>query len=217
MTCCFIDATKHCSLKETYYFLQNYLTKPLNNKLCAFFQLCEGNCRVRRKRAEGRYLEKHTKTTVRPSSGIMVSGTISGKGQGKLFTFEPGEKINSDKHTDVTKTHVIPTMKKLKLKHLLQDRAPIHRSKKSRKFLQKNQVNYIWLPACSPDLNPIENVWSLIKSKLDKEAIFTTKELGKRIQFHWRKLKPDYLKKLARSMPKRLAHVIKLKGSMTGY
>ena len=40
-----------------------------------------------------------------------------------------------------------------------QDNAAIHAARRTLTFLQENGVHLLGHPACSPDLNPIEDVW----------------------------------------------------------
>src|SRR5437868_14493353 len=44
--------------------------------------------------------------------------------------------------------------------------SPIHNSKSITKFLNDNNVDKLDWPPYSPDLNPIENLWHIIKEKL---------------------------------------------------
>ncbi|NJN48347.1 MAG: IS630 family transposase, partial [Candidatus Competibacteraceae bacterium] len=48
-----------------------------------------------------------------------------------------------------------------------------------RKFLRKNQVNYLYLPPYSPELNPIEEMFSKIKHFIKKHKPRTLSDLFK--------------------------------------
>jgi hypothetical protein len=73
-------------------------------------------------------------------------------------------------------------------------------------------------PGNSPDLNPIENLWSIMKKKLKEDHTITSlKKLQDAIKNMWVKLPNDLMKKLAQSMPNRLRMCIENKGQMTKY
>jgi len=55
--------------------------------------------------------------------------------------------------------------------------APCHCSKKVKKFLSDNNIAVLKWPDNSPDLNPIENLWALIKKELQKSDCTTTSKL----------------------------------------
>lgn len=78
------------------------------------------------------------------------------------------------------------------------DNAPSHKSKTVKEFLSKqNSENaMIWLentPAYSPELNPIELVWSYLKSELANQFVRNTYKL--------RKMVVDVLDKLQKDIP----------------
>ena len=86
----------------------------------------------------------------------------------------------------------------------VQDGAPVHFSKATQTQCQKNLPNFIanegW-PANCPDLNPIENIWSIIDQTTCKDpAPKTMKELKRRLHFAWKNVTLDTLKELAHSM-----------------
>ena len=68
-------------------------------------------------------------------------------------------------------------------------------------------------PANSPDLNTIENIWSIIyETTYQDPAPKTMKELKRR-----KNVNLHTLKELVQSLPRRLENVIKNKGGHSGY
>ena len=91
---------------------------------------------------------------------------------------------------------------------MLQDHAMCHTSKMTMAYLRKRGVRTIKWPGNSPDLNPIENVFGLIKSQLKLYDCSNRKKVIRNLRHIWRELGQDYFRSLARSMPRRIAACI---------
>ena len=72
-------------------------------------------------------------------------------------------------------------------------------------------------PSQSPDLNPIENLWSILEDRSKKRKVNTKEELIQELRKEWNSLSEDLLLKLSDSMPRRIQAVLAVKGWMTKY
>ena len=63
---------------------------------------------------------------------------------------------------------------------LVMDNARIHHAEQSREFLEENHVRHVFLPPYSPDLNPIENVFGVLKARYRRLGVVQTNEQMKR-------------------------------------
>ena len=57
-----------------------------------------------------------------------------------------------------------------------------HHAKDVKKVLDESGIKYLYLPPYSPDLNPIEKLWSKMKAFLRKEKVRIANELPAAIQ-----------------------------------
>ena len=87
----------------------------------------------------------------------------------------------------------------------------------NRQWFVDNAVELMDWPSQSPDLNPIENLWSIIDDKLRFHQCNNEDELFAVLEEAWKVLQPDLLSKLVRSMTARCNAVIKNKGFATMY
>ena len=99
------------------------------------------------------------------------------------------------------------TIKKhdLDLKHAIfqHDNSWIHTFHLATKWLEDRKIKVLSWPAHSPDLNPIENVWSMVKTKLyDRDTEFQgVNELWDRALEIWKNEIPvDHIKNVIESM-----------------
>ncbi len=73
-----------------------------------------------------------------------------------------------------------------------------------------------WLASKLPDLNPIENLWGIVKRKM-RDTRPNADDLKAAIKATWASIPPQQCHKLITSMPRRIEAVIKAKGAPTKY
>ena len=106
----------------------------------------------------------------------------------------------------------------------LQDGCPKQNSKAAENAWRRKGYEIVKIPARSPDLNPIENFFHLVRTKMKSDAIDNniTKETYKQFVERIKKtmcegIQQKTIDNLIASMPKRLALVVKHKGLRTKY
>ena len=72
-------------------------------------------------------------------------------------------------------------------------------------------------PSQSPDLNPIEHLWNIVKQSRKGFRATSKDHLFTKIQEIWRAIPLKTLNKLIASMPNRIEAVLKAKGFHTKY
>ena len=103
--------------------------------------------------------------------------------------------------------------------HFQHDGAPCHQTKAVPKWLEDTgiEVNGLW-PGNSPDLNPIENCWNLLKTKVASNDPTPLKDLKEKIKTVWvSEISPEYCERLCTSMPRRIRDVLDKNGFHTKY
>ena len=101
----------------------------------------------------------------------------------------------------------------------MQDNAPGHASAATQEDLRERGIEVIEWPSFSPNLNPIERVWFIIKHQLQEEfpERMTPTQLKEAVQQTWDDLEFPYLSDLLDTMPARMQAVIGANGMHTKY
>lgn len=99
-----------------------------------------------------------------------------------------------------------------------QDNAPAHAAKSTANFLAQKRVTTLFWPGNSPDLNPIEHVWSDMSRRLGARGRpANAEELWNWVMEEWDRTDIRYIHSLYHSMPNRLKEVLDNEGGHTHY
>ena len=136
------------------------------------------------------------KSKSNPNFSVMVWGGISYKG--KLGLAEVKGRLTSDAYIKLLNNNLIPQANELyKDKNWLfqQDNAPAHTGKKVVEWFKDKKINLIKHPAISPDMNPIESIWTKVKTFVEKKHPKNKKELLKYLNLGWSHITRDEIRR----------------------
>lgn len=177
----------------------------------------DGRCLVRRPKGES-LNPRYTKGTVKHGGGnVMVWGCFSGQGIG------PIHKINgimrSEEYRNILSDVMLPYASwEMPLAWVFQhDNDPKHTSKLVKQWISSENLCMLDWPAQSPDLNPIENLWEIVKRKIGNKIFKKPEDLYVHLKEQWNTIPKDIIDNLIQSMPKRCAEVIKRRGYAINY
>ena len=123
--------------------------------------------------------------------------------------------MNAEKYIEILKQNLLPIYDENYI--FQQDNDPKHTAFKTSLFLIDNNIKtLIWCPN-SPDLNPIENIWSLLKNLLEKELDITEKNFDDAILKCWNQIKFESIFNTISSMQCRISQIIQNNGDHIKY
>ena len=153
---------------------------------------------------------------------VMVWGGICARGKTTLHVFETGTRVNSILYQQCLRGNLIAAANHLYHDRaawkLMQDGATVHTSRSTRNWLKRQRIRVVegWPPQ-SPDLNPIENLWSIIGHKVGLREPRTRMELHQYVLEEWDNIDLSLLERLTESMPRRIKAVVDAEGGHTRY
>jgi len=166
--------------------------------------------------------ERNVKPTIKHGGGgLMVWGCMTSKGVGYLCKIEG--KMDQHLYKSILEDDLLNTIDFYSLNPheviFQHDNDPKHKSKSVQNWLANQEFDVLSWPAQSPDLNPIEHLWSEVKRRLNKfdSPPKGMLELWERIEKIWNEITPETCQNLINSMTRRVCEVIKAKGRWTKY
>ena len=147
-------------------------------------------------------------------------------GKGVVLCEQYHGKLNGQCFADFVREHfqrVFSACANPKGKLFLQDGDPSQNSKKANDAMHAIGARKFSIPPRSPDINPIENIFHLIKSKLNSDAIEKNieqesfKKFSERVKETMENFPTDIIDRTIESIDKRIGLIIKTKGQRTKY
>jgi hypothetical protein len=96
-----------------------------------------------------------------------------------------------------------------------EDGDPSHGLKKeglAQRLKERNWITNLKHLAQSPDLNPMEGIWNIIKQRLRRRILHTDEEYKAAIQEEWNKITLEEIRERIRDMPHRCDLLVKTGG-----
>ena len=147
-------------------------------------------------------------------------------GKGVIAAEQYFGRINADTFSSFVREHFASMFKKCpnpKGKLFLQDGDPSQNSCKARSAWDQIGARKFSIPARSPDLNPIENIFHIVKKKLHQDALEMKieredfDEFSARVKRTLESVPVDVVDRTIRSMDKRIDLIVKRKGQRIRY
>ena len=102
-----------------------------------------------------------------------------------------------------------------KLWLLQEDRDPSHGIKKkglAQEYKEAHNIKNLKHPPQSPDLNPIEGIWNIIKQRLRRRIFDSEEEMKIALQEEWDKITLEEIRSRISDLPRRCSELIRSGG-----
>ncbi len=124
--------------------------------------------------------------------------------------------MNANMYCDILKRSMIPSLRRLGHRAVFQhDNNPKHTSKMTTALLKKIRVKVMDWPSMSPDLNPVEHLWAILKQKVVERKVSNIHQLRDVVMEEWKSTSVATCEALVNFMPKRVKAVLENNGGHT--
>ena len=159
--------------------------------------------------------ERPQKIKFNPDYSIMIWGAICYKG--KVHMEIVSQTLTSNSYKDILQRFLDYGISKYytyRVWKFQQDGAGPHRGKCIQDFFKDNKIKIHTHPANSPDLNPIEFVWSYLKQVVERELPISQKDLENKVKRAWDQMPLELVRNCIDYLPTYLPLVIDAKGAL---
>ena len=147
---------------------------------------------------------------------VMPTVKHGAAGVGELYFIE--WNMNSNMYCEILQQSMIPSLQKQDSRVVfLPDNDPKHISKTTIALLKRLRVKVMDWPSMSPDLNPREHLWGILKRKVEVCKVSNICQLCDIVMEEWKSIPVATCKALVNSMPRRVKAVLDNDGGHTKY
>ena len=151
----------------------------------------------------------------------MISSATATQRRSRLHILPRNQKMDQHLYKEVLTKHLRHSMTKTRTNIFQQDGAPCHKSRMMMAWFDEQGFTLLDWPGQSPDMNPIENLWTAYKRILFKKfkPPRNMRELENRMHLAWNLLakKKKLLANLTDSSQRRVAALLEAEGGSTKY
>lgn len=147
----------------------------------------------------------------------MIWGCFSYFGVGNIEIIEG--TMDSAYYIDIISRNLMYSAEKMGIRNFIfqQDNDPKHTSRLTKEYFLENNIKLLDWPAQSPDLNPIEHLWALLKGRISEKMPKNISELKTMVYEEWNAISIEICQKYALSFKKRALEIYKANGEHTKY
>ncbi|GFX63979.1 transposable element Tcb1 transposase [Trichonephila clavipes] len=153
-----------------------------------------------------------------PASGILVRGGVGYHSRTPLVRI--AGSLNSHHYiSQVLEPVVLPYLQGLATAIFQQNNARPHVARIVQRFFGNHKIELLPCLGRSPDLSPIENMWSMVAQRLTQftPPAATPDQLWRRVEAPWSAVPQEHIQSVFGSMRRCVAAVISDNGGYSGY
>jgi hypothetical protein len=134
--------------------------------------------------SQNKKIKKINNGKKRAASEIVNEETNVEEGENIVDNAKPASKGTTTAHFIKFMNELLDVMdldQSLKGSYIVMDNASIHKSNPMKRMIESRGFHVMYLPPYSPELNPIEQFWAIVKGKLKRHRLMTEENLSSRI------------------------------------